>query len=563
MNQVHGPRVGGSPSAWQWRVDEASEQHCIQVVLEDALAGSIYESGAPENRVPPGPPYMSGTELKDRYCKENMGFAMIWRAQPSLSGFHYWTLQHVEGSSPPPTSSSLSSPPLSDSIHTESNFDYDPNTPASSVPSPYLEKFSPVIKGEDEPLPECDPEKTLKAKIVVPRGRLKDILYGEKESLFGFKSTRFQSSSSRPPSRDRTESRPLSQRALLLAVQETSPHPKARGRANTASSALSDATSCATSSACGSQVPQFVGPTLCIRLRHDHSRSPSPRRPSRSNSITSPTQARRPFHWSTTTVPHPAPAPAIETIPPSSRRGSNASLTATNQLATNTLTSRIPRPNSSLSRTSSYASVHTMDPAGPANPVLRPKSKDLVRTTSTNRRSKRIDAGGSTLQPPHSPHTLRHGSSQAMRRLQNHLQHDADGSGSYPTPGTSPTNDRRGSMDYPWASQPYSSSATSLLPTPSTSPRTTRPSHLPPPPLPEFVSVSPKLFRKPSQSSLVNRPPRAPSPVKQSENDFGSVASRRRGTNASTSPRPKAGLGLVIQPVPFRARGNSTIVADS
>lgn len=51
MNQVHGPRVGGSPSAWQWRVDEASEQHCIQVVLEDALAGSIYESGAPEVRV--------------------------------------------------------------------------------------------------------------------------------------------------------------------------------------------------------------------------------------------------------------------------------------------------------------------------------------------------------------------------------------------------------------------------------------------------------------------------------------------------------------------------------
>ncbi|KAG9050419.1 hypothetical protein FS837_005492 [Tulasnella sp. UAMH 9824] len=383
MNQVHGPRVGGSPSAWQWRVDEASEEHCIQVVLEDALAGSIYESGASEHRVPPGPPYMSGTELKERYCKESMGFAMIWRAQPSLSGFHYWTLQHVEGSSPPPTSSSLPSPPLSDSVHAESQFDCDPNTPASSVPSPYQEKFSPVIKGDDEPLQECDPEKTLKAKIVVPRGRLKDILYGEKESLFGFKPARLQSSSSRPSSRDRTEGRPLSQRALLLAVQETSPHPKARGRTNTASSALSDATSCATSSACGSQVPQFVVPTLCIRLRHDHSRSPSPRRPSRSNSITSSTQPRRPFHWSTTTVPEPAPAPAVETIPPSSRRGSNASLTVTNQLAANALTSRIPRPNSSLSRTSSYTSVHNMDPAVTANPVLRPKSKDLHLAASS------------------------------------------------------------------------------------------------------------------------------------------------------------------------------------
>lgn len=60
------------------------------------------------------------------------------------------------------------------------------------LPSPYQEKFSPVIKGEDEPLPECDPEKTLKAKIVVPRGRLKEILYGEKESLFGFKPARLQ-----------------------------------------------------------------------------------------------------------------------------------------------------------------------------------------------------------------------------------------------------------------------------------------------------------------------------------------------------------------------------------
>lgn len=562
MNQVHGPRVGGSPSAWQWRVDEASEQHCIQVVLEDALAGSIYESGAPEHQVPPGPPYMSGTELKEHYCSENMGFAMIWRAQPSLSGFHYWTLQHIEGSSPPATASSLPSPPLSDSVHSESNFDCDPNTPASSIPSPYLENFSPVIKGEDEPLPEGDPERTIKAKIVVPRGRLKDILYGEKESIFGSKSARLQSSNTRPSSRDRTEGRPRSQRALLLAVQETSARLIARGRANTASSSVSDATSSATSGGCGSQVQQFITPTLCIRLRHDHSRSPSPRRPSRSSSITSSTQPRRAFHWSTTTVPPPAPVPAVETIPPSSRRGSNASFSAANQPVVNAPTSRIPRP--SLSRTSSYASVHKMDPALAANPGLRPKAQDLARATSTSRRPKRIEAGGSTLQPPHSPRALRHRSSQVMRRLQNHLQQNADGSASCTTPGTSPTQDRRGSLDYPWGSQPYSSSSISLLPTPSTSPRTTGPSHMVPPALPPvFVSVSPKLSRRPSQSSMISRIPRAPSPVKQSENNSASASSKRRGTNASATSKGKVGLGLVIQPVPFRARGNSTVVGDS
>lgn len=47
MNQGR-PQLPGSPSVWQWRVDEAGEHRCFVVLLEDALNGSIYESGAPE-----------------------------------------------------------------------------------------------------------------------------------------------------------------------------------------------------------------------------------------------------------------------------------------------------------------------------------------------------------------------------------------------------------------------------------------------------------------------------------------------------------------------------------
>lgn len=42
--------VPGSPRAWQWQIDEEAEKHCIAVLLDDAIDGSIYESGWPEVR---------------------------------------------------------------------------------------------------------------------------------------------------------------------------------------------------------------------------------------------------------------------------------------------------------------------------------------------------------------------------------------------------------------------------------------------------------------------------------------------------------------------------------
>ena len=96
MNQGR-PCLPGSPRVWQWRVDDAAERRCFTVLIEDALSGSIYDSGALEvstfallsrqietltNVVPAapcrvqyavlrGPPHLTGIELKERFYQEN------------------------------------------------------------------------------------------------------------------------------------------------------------------------------------------------------------------------------------------------------------------------------------------------------------------------------------------------------------------------------------------------------------------------------------------------------------------------------------------------------------
>ncbi|KAG8933922.1 hypothetical protein FRC02_010953 [Tulasnella sp. 418] len=221
------PTIPGSPSAWNWKVDEAAERQCCIVLLQDALEGSIYESGAPEHQVPQGPSHMSGTELKEMFYLANTGAPLIWTVKPCLSGFHYWTLQPIDQCPPPPPTSNSSLPSLSNSMLTDSQFSaLEVQTPASSVQTSQLNLpcFSLNASAMEHMTPDGNTCMEVVSKAQTKVKGNKDTYSAGVEALIAIRMERNNTlATKRDRSRESERPRKRSQKSMLRPVQETTP----------------------------------------------------------------------------------------------------------------------------------------------------------------------------------------------------------------------------------------------------------------------------------------------------------------------------------------------------
>ncbi|KAG9013749.1 hypothetical protein FRB90_005754 [Tulasnella sp. 427] len=83
----------GSPRALGWEVDQESEEKAWEIIMKDAVEGSVFDQ-TPEEEETHLFPY-SKEELYRTWLKhwDEVNTSLVWRVVPSLQGIHQWILQ--------------------------------------------------------------------------------------------------------------------------------------------------------------------------------------------------------------------------------------------------------------------------------------------------------------------------------------------------------------------------------------------------------------------------------------------------------------------------------------